>query len=55
MNKVISIIGAGLAGCECAWILANNNIKVKLYEMNPENKSELTQAMILQSLYAVIL
>ena len=40
MNKVISIIGAGLAGCECAWILANNNIKVKLYEMKPENKSE---------------
>lgn len=40
MEKVVSIIGAGLAGCECAWILANNNIKVKLYEMKPENKSE---------------
>ena len=30
MNKVISIIGAGLAGCECAWILENNNRKVKV-------------------------
>lgn len=40
MEKVVSIIGAGLAGCECAWILANNNIKVKLYEMKPEYKSE---------------
>lgn len=35
----INIIGAGLAGCECAWILANNNIKVNLYEMKPKFKS----------------
>ena len=40
MEKIVSIIGAGLAGCECAWILANNNIKVRLYEMKPEYKSE---------------
>lgn len=36
----VNIIGAGLAGCECAYILANNNIKVNLYEMKPEYKSE---------------
>lgn len=35
----INIIGAGLAGCECAHILAKNNIKVKLYEMKPNKKS----------------
>jgi len=35
----INIIGAGLAGCECAHILAKNNIKVKLYEMKPSKKS----------------
>ena len=35
----INIIGAGLAGCECAYILAKNNIKVKLYEMKPNKKS----------------
>ncbi|MEG1705461.1 MAG: methylenetetrahydrofolate--tRNA-(uracil(54)-C(5))-methyltransferase (FADH(2)-oxidizing) TrmFO [Clostridia bacterium] len=37
---IVNIIGAGLAGCECANILARNNIKVKLYEMKPYNKSE---------------
>ena len=36
---VVNIIGAGLAGCECAYILAQNNIKVKLYEMKPKKKS----------------
>lgn len=40
MEKIVNIIGAGLAGCECAYILANNNIKVKLYEMKPNKKSE---------------
>ena len=35
----INIIGAGLAGCECAYMLARNNIKVNLYEMKPYNKS----------------
>ena len=36
----VNIIGAGLAGCECAYILAKNNIKVKLYEMKKIKKSE---------------
>ena len=35
----INIIGAGLAGCECAYILSKNNIKVNLYEMKPMKKS----------------
>jgi methylenetetrahydrofolate--tRNA-(uracil-5-)-methyltransferase len=39
-NKVVNIIGAGLAGSECAYMLARNNIKVNLYEMKPYNKSE---------------
>ena len=34
MSKV-SVIGAGLAGCEAAWQLANRGIKVMLYEMKP--------------------
>ena len=38
--KYVNVIGAGLAGCECAWILAKNSIKVKLYEMKPIKKSE---------------
>ena len=34
---MVKIIGAGLAGCEAAWYLANNGIKVKLYEQRPKN------------------
>lgn len=40
MNNIVNIIGAGLAGCECAYILAKNNIKVRLYEMKPKYMSE---------------
>lgn len=38
--ECVNVIGAGLAGCECAWILSQNGIKVKLYEMKPNKKSE---------------
>ncbi len=38
MNKV-RIIGAGLAGSEAAWHLANRGIEVDLIEMKPEKKS----------------
>ena len=40
MEKIVNVIGAGLAGCECAYKLANNGIKVKLYEMKPDYKSD---------------
>lgn len=33
------VIGAGLAGCEAAWQLAERGIKVKLYEMKPAKMS----------------
>ena len=32
----VSVIGAGLAGCECAWQLANRGIPVVLREMKPQ-------------------
>ena len=35
----ITIIGGGLAGSEAAWQAAQNNIKVKLYEMRPANQT----------------
>ncbi len=35
----VSIIGAGLAGCEAAYQIANQGIKVKLYEMKPKKYS----------------
>ena len=35
MNDFITIIGGGLAGCEAAYQIAKQKIKVKLYEMKP--------------------
>lgn len=35
MKDYITIIGAGLAGCEAAYQIAKRGIKVKLYEMKP--------------------
>ena len=35
----VSVIGAGLAGCEAAWQLAERGIEVSLYEMKPDKKS----------------
>jgi methylenetetrahydrofolate--tRNA-(uracil-5-)-methyltransferase len=35
----ITVIGAGLAGCEAAWQLAGANIPVRLFEMKPERRS----------------
>ena len=35
----VKVIGAGLAGCEAAWQLAERGLKVKLYEMKPHKKS----------------
>ena len=38
MEKV-TVIGAGLAGCEAAWQLAKRDIQVTLVEMKPEKKT----------------
>ena len=35
-DKVVNVIGAGLAGCECAYILSKHGYKVNLYEMKPK-------------------
>ena len=36
---MVKVIGAGLAGCEAAWQLANRGLQVMLYEMKPNKKS----------------
>ena len=36
MKDYINVYGAGLAGCEAAWQIAERGIKVKLYEMKPQ-------------------
>ncbi len=39
MSVTVSVIGAGLSGCEAAWRLAENGISVRLYEMKPQKYS----------------
>ena len=36
MNKVVTVIGGGLAGCEAAYQIAKKGFFVKLYEMKPK-------------------
>ena len=35
----VTVIGAGLAGSECAWQLAERGVEVTLYEMKPEKRT----------------
>ena len=39
MSIEVTVVGAGLAGCEAAWQLARAGIRVKLMEMKPSRKS----------------
>lgn len=36
MTASVNVIGAGLAGSEAAWQIANQGVKVRLYEMRPQ-------------------
>ena len=37
--KIINVVGAGLAGSEAAWQIANRGLKVRLYEMRPKKQT----------------
>lgn len=39
MSCCVTVIGAGMAGCEAAWVLANSGYAVTLYEMKPQKYS----------------
>ena len=39
MSNILTIIGAGLAGCEAAWQAAQRGIAVTLHEMKPDKMS----------------
>ena len=39
IDKEVTVIGAGLAGSEAAWQLANNGVTVKLVEMRPSKST----------------
>lgn len=38
MNKFVTVVGAGLAGCEAAYQLAKRGIEVTLFEMKPSKR-----------------
>lgn len=40
MEKLVRVIGGGLAGSEAAWQLARRGVAVELYEMRPERMTE---------------
>lgn len=39
MSNEVTVVGAGLAGCEAAWQLARSGIRVRLLEMKPGKKT----------------
>ena len=41
---IVKVIGAGLAGCEAAWQIAQRGIAVELYEMKPAVKTDAHKA-----------
>ena len=43
VKPLVSIVGAGLAGSECAWQLARRGHRVRLYEMRPRVKTSAHQ------------
>ncbi|MCL2822713.1 MAG: methylenetetrahydrofolate--tRNA-(uracil(54)-C(5))-methyltransferase (FADH(2)-oxidizing) TrmFO [Polyangiaceae bacterium] len=47
---VTTIVGAGLAGCECAWQLAEQGIRVKLVEQRPVSTTPAHQTDMLAEL-----
>ena len=42
-QPIVTVVGAGLAGCEAAWQLANRGVTVHLYEMRPHKTTEAHQ------------
>lgn len=38
-NNTAVVVGAGLAGCEAAWALANRGVRVRLIEMKPKKRT----------------
>jgi methylenetetrahydrofolate--tRNA-(uracil-5-)-methyltransferase len=40
VDKIVRVIGGGLAGCEAAWQLARRGVAVELFEMRPGRMTE---------------
>lgn len=50
MRSRLTIIGAGLAGCEAAWQAAESGVDVILYEMRPQKTTEAHRTSMLAEL-----
>ena len=49
-DKIVHIVGGGLAGCESAWQLARAGITVRLHEMRPKSTTAAHQTADLAEL-----
>ena len=47
--EAVTVVGAGLAGCEAAWQLAERGIPVRLMEMKPQKMTRRTMRRTLPS------
>ena len=54
MTQTVNVIGAGLAGSEAAYQLAERGIKVNLIEMGPVKQTQRTILINLRNLYVPI-
>lgn len=54
VNEPVHVIGAGLAGCEAAWQLAQRGVPVILYEKGRLNRTRHIKPINLQNLCAAI-
>lgn len=50
MERVVNVIGAGLAGCEASYQLVKRGIKVRLYEMRDKKMTEAHQTKLFSEL-----
>ena len=48
-NYKVTVLGAGLAGCEAALWLAGKGVQVTLYEQKPPTFPQLTRVRALRS------
>ncbi|MCC8048511.1 MAG: FAD-dependent oxidoreductase, partial [Oscillospiraceae bacterium] len=39
MSAAVTVVGAGLAGCEAAWQPAERAVSVRLIEMKPQKRT----------------
>jgi len=54
LDKEVIVIGAGLAGSEAAWQVANSGVPVKLVEMRPIKSTPAHHTMNLENWFVVI-